>query len=43
MMNAKVKVPNNNGKKSGGLPMTTGQAIKVTGPNSQGIGIISGN
>ncbi len=39
MMNAKVKVPNNTGKKNTGLPMAN-QAMKVTGSNSQGVGLI---
>lgn len=43
MINAKVKVPSNAGKKSGGgLPLGNSQAIKVTASTPQGVSMIAG-
>lgn len=42
MINAKVKVPSNAGKKSGGgLPLGNSQAIKVTASTPQGVSMIA--
>ena len=43
MINAKVKVPSNTGKKSGGgLPLGNSQAIKVTASTPQGVSLMAG-